>query len=75
MREVNCSPSESTALTVVEPQAGARRPFRPIGPQAAFLAQMIASARHVPQFCDKRRADPFEAEAAYRDVIARLAAP
>jgi len=69
MREGNCSPSGSTALTVVEPQTRAPRPHRAAAPQAAFVAHLIASAEHVPQFCDKRRVEPQEADAAYQDAI------
>jgi hypothetical protein len=74
MREGNCSPSGSTALTVVEPRPDATRSHRTAAPQAAFLAHLIASAGHIPQFCDKRRVEPQEAEAAYRDAIKRFGA-
>ena len=74
MREGNCSPSESTALTVVEPQTRAPHPHRAAAPQAPFVAHLIASANKVPQFCDKRRVEPQEAEAAYRDAIRRFRA-
>jgi hypothetical protein len=72
MREGNCSPSGSTALTVVEPQVDAVRPHRAAAPQAAFVAHLIASANKVPQFCDKRRVEPQEAEAVYQDAIKRF---
>jgi len=72
MREGNCSPSGCTALVVTEPRIDAQRIHRTIAPQAPFLAHLIASANKVPQFCDKRRAEPQEAEAAYRNVMARL---
>jgi hypothetical protein len=74
MLEGNRSPSESRDLVVLEPDAGAGRPRRATPPQAAFLAQLIASAGKVPQFSDKRRAMPREADAAYHDVIARIRA-
>lgn len=74
MLEGNRSPSESRELVVLEPECGSVRPRRATPPQAAFLAHLIASAEKVPQFCDKRRAMPREADAAYHDVIARLRA-
>ena len=74
MPEGNCSPSESEsrALVVLEPVNGALRPRCAAPPQAAFLAQLIASTEQFPQFSDKRRAAPQEADVAYRNVIERL---
>ena len=74
MPEGNCSPSanESRALVVLEPASDAPHPHRVVHPQAQFLAHLIACAEHVPQLCEKRRAAPQEAEAAYQDVIKRL---
>jgi hypothetical protein len=40
--------------------------------EAEFLAHLIATKEHLPQTCERRRADPAEATAAYR-VVAALA--
>jgi hypothetical protein len=37
-------------------------------PSAAFLAQLIAANRHLPQARERRRAEPHEAIAAYAAV-------
>ena len=74
MLEGNCSPSESRELVVLEPERDAPHPRRTTAPQASFLAQLIASTEKLPQFSEKRRAVPQEAEAAYREAMARFAA-
>ena len=72
MLEGNCSPSESRDLVVLDPERETPQPRRAAAPQAPFLAQLIASAEKLPQFADKRRAEPQEAEAAYREAMARF---
>jgi hypothetical protein len=60
--------SESRALvagTGHEPLAS----YRP----AAFLAHLIATKEQLPQTCERRRAEPSEAIAAYRAVEAMTA--
>jgi hypothetical protein len=39
---------------------------------SAFVAQLIASARRLPQARDRRRADPGEAIAAYQATVQRI---
>jgi hypothetical protein len=39
---------------------------------AAFLAHLIAAAKQVPQARERRRADPAEAIAAYREAMVRI---
>lgn len=39
--------------------------YRTTRPDAAFLAQLIATAQGLPQTCARRRADPQEAAQAY----------
>ena len=66
------SPSSCRALTTIagaEPDAHPRRPVRQA---AAFLTHLIATARHVPQARERRRAEPAEVIAAYQATIARL---
>ena len=75
MLEGNCSPSESRELVVLDPERETPQPRRSSAPQASFLAQLIASAEKLPQFSDKRRAVPQEADAAYREAIARFGGP
>jgi hypothetical protein len=74
MREGICSPSanESRALVVLEPVNDVQRPRCAAPPRASFLAQLIASAEKFPQYSDKRRAVPQEADAAYRDTMELL---
>ena len=74
MLEANDSPSESRALVVLEPDCVEPRSHRCAPLQATFLAHLIASAEKLPQFCDKRRAGPQEADAAYQDAIKRFIA-
>ena len=38
---------------------------RVVRPQAGFLAQLIATARRLPQTRERRRGTPFEAQAIY----------
>jgi hypothetical protein len=45
---------------------------RPIQRVSTFLAQLIATARKLPQASAKRRADPAEVIAAYRATVERL---
>lgn len=45
--------------------------YRATRPDAAFVAQLIATAQGLPQTCARRRADP--AEAAYAYGVASLA--
>ena len=42
------------------------------GALATFLTHLIATARQIPQTCERRRADPDEVIAAYRATIERL---
>jgi hypothetical protein len=67
-------PSSSRALVPTE-QAHEANPHRPVQRISTFLAQLIATARKVPQACEKRRADPAEVIAAYRATVARLQPP
>ena len=65
------SPSSSRAL-VPTAQAPEASPHRPVQRVSTFLTQLIATARKVPQACEKRRADPAEVIAAYRATVARV---
>jgi hypothetical protein len=74
MAEAIDSPSSSRALVVCghndnEPMA--RGPSRH---GAGFLTHLIATKWRLPQACERRRAEPDEAIAAYKATIARLQA-
>jgi len=58
----------SRALVAMRPAAASRA--TPQYRQAAFLAQLLAARDRHPQTCECRRAEPGDALAAYRAVIA-----
>ena len=66
------SPSPSHALVSLEPDTHGQHPHRPIQRVAAFVTQLIANARHVPQARARRRADADEVIAAYRATVERI---
>jgi hypothetical protein len=74
MPEANDSPSSSRALVrlVVDNTDAASRHHVQTPTPSAFVAQLIASARRLPQVREKRRADPAEAIAAYQATIQRI---
>lgn len=63
---------ESRALVVTAPPAAPQT--SPVYREAAFLAHLIATKDQAPQTRERRRADPSEAIAAYRNAgsLARL---
>ena len=68
----NLPSSSSRALVVVAANTHDARPHRPVSRQAPFLAQVIASARGLPQARERRRADATEVIAAYQDTVQRI---
>jgi len=72
MLAANDSPSSGRALVPVERQARDAHPHRAIQRVSNFLTHLIATARHVPQTCERRRADPAEVIDAYRATVERL---
>ena len=64
-------PSEGRALVPVESQASPASCHPPTRRVAAFLAHLIATARHLPQTRERRCAEPAEAIAAYQATIAK----
>jgi hypothetical protein len=65
--------SESRALVVISAEpANDNRPHVRARRTANFLTQLIANARQLPQTCEKRRAEPNEVIAAYRETIAKI---
>jgi hypothetical protein len=68
------SPSSSRALVTLYPAPAATPAHRPVERTANFLAQLIASARGLPQARARRRAEPAEVIAAYRATVARIRA-
>ena len=65
--------SESRALVVISTEpANDNRPHRQTRRVAAFVTQLIANARQLPQTCEKRRAEPNEVIAAYRETMAKI---
>jgi hypothetical protein len=68
------SPSSSRALVTLYPAQHETASRRPVERTANFLAQLIATARGLPQARERRRADPAEVIAAYRATVARIRA-
>jgi hypothetical protein len=68
-------PSSGRALvpTASPPQSTAPHP--PARRVAAFVAHLIATARHAPQTCERRRAEPAEVIAAYRAAVKKIHSP
>jgi hypothetical protein len=65
--------SESRALVVISPApANDNRQHVQTRRTANFLTQLIANARQIPQTCEKRRAEPNEVIAAYRDTMTKI---
>ena len=65
MHETETRTSESRALTIV---ATPSRPLAPVRRDAAFLAHLLATRAQAPQTRARRRAEPAEAVAAYREA-------
>ena len=65
-------PSSSRALVLVGSAAPETHPRRPVQRVASFVTQLIANASRAPQTREKRRAEPNEVIAAYRDTVERL---
>ena len=64
-------PSDARALVPVERPPSLASCHVPTRRVAAFLAHLIATARHAPQTRERRCAEPAEAIAAYRATIAK----
>lgn len=68
----------STALTVVagagESASSAPRSFTVPWADSSFVTQLIATAAHVPQTCQLRRASPEDAQSSYRAALDGAAA-
>jgi hypothetical protein len=73
MPEANDLPSSGRALVrlVVDNTEESRHHVQTPTP-STFVAQLIASARRLPQAREKRRADPADAIAAYQATIQRI---
>jgi hypothetical protein len=65
------SPSSGRALVRVTSDEHEQH-ARPVRGAASFVAQLIANVRNLPQAREKRRADPAEVIAAYRETIERI---
>ncbi len=67
---------QSTALTVVagEGPSSAPRSFAVPRADPSFVTQLIATAAHVPQTCQLRRASPEDAQSSYRAALDSAAA-
>jgi len=64
----------STALTVVEGSGGGeRRSFAITRQDPSFVTQLIATAAHVPQTRQLRRASPEDAQSSYRAALGNAA--
>jgi hypothetical protein len=62
-------PSSGRALVPLATPPEPSPPHPPTRRVAAFLAHLIATARHAPQTCERRRAEPSEVIAAYRAAL------
>lgn len=65
-------PSPGRALVALNPKREAPHPHRALHGTASFVAQLIANVHRMPQARERRKADPAEVIAAYRETIARL---
>ena len=65
-------PSSSRALVAIEAERETPHPHCTVHNAASFVAQLIANVRGLPQARERRRADPVEVIAAYRETVARI---
>jgi hypothetical protein len=65
-------PSSGRDLVVIDDDRETPHPRRVAHSASSFVAQLIANVRGLPQARVRRRADPAEVIAAYRDTIARI---
>ena len=69
------SPSSSSrALVRLASDEYEPHPHHAVRNAASFVTQVIANVRGVPQTRERRRADPAEVIAAYRETIERIRA-
>jgi hypothetical protein len=68
------SPSSSRALIRLAHPPREMRGHRPIERTPNFLAHLLATRMQLPQARERRRAEPGEVIATYRDMITRLRA-
>jgi hypothetical protein len=66
------SPSSSRALVRLVYDRDEAQPRPAPRGAASFVAQLIANVRGAPQARERRRADPAEVIAAYRDTVERI---
>jgi hypothetical protein len=66
------SPSSSRALVRLVTDANEAPSQHAARGASSFVAQLIANVRGLPQTRERRRADPAEVIAAYRDTIERI---
>jgi hypothetical protein len=63
-------PGRALVPLAIEPQQ--QHPHRPAQRGASFVAQLIASTSRLPQARQRRRAEPAEVIAAYRETVERI---
>lgn len=68
----NDSPSTSRALVPLVAGPETTHPHRPVQRASSFVAQLIASTSRLPQARQRRRAEPTEVIAAYRETVDRI---
>jgi hypothetical protein len=66
------SPSSGRALVKLVPDTQEPRPLHTVRGTASFVTQLIANVRGLPQARERRRADPADVIAAYRETIERI---
>jgi hypothetical protein len=68
----NDSPSSSRALVPVTAELETTRAHSSVQRPASFVAQLIACNARLPQSRQRRRAEPAEVIAAYRETVERI---
>jgi hypothetical protein len=66
------SPSSGRALVRLVSDTRDSQPHRVVRGAASFVTQLIANVRNLPQARERRRADPTEVIAAYRETVERI---
>jgi hypothetical protein len=74
MTSATDSPSSGRALVRLVPDAHETHPHRAVRGASSFVAQLIANVSGLPQTRERRKADPADVIAAYRETVERIRA-
>jgi hypothetical protein len=72
MQPESDTPVPGRALVPLAAEPQQPHPHRSVQRTASFVAQLIASASRLPQARQRRRAEPAEVIAAYRETVERI---